>query len=223
MKDLLEKGAVLQRDKETYAIAPHLPAGLVSADQLRALADVAEKYNAAAIKVTAAQRIAIVGLKEEDIDSAWSDLGMKPGAAIGLCVRSVKTCPGTTFCKKAFRDSVKFGLALDERYHGRNLPNKLKIGVSGCPNSCSDNHTRDIGLMGTPKGWTIFVGGKGGVLPRLGDRLIMNVPDEKVLDLVDEIVAHYDENANAKERLGAYIDRVGFDQFKGNLSLEKYQ
>lgn len=220
MKDLLEKGAVLQRDKETYAIAPHIPAGLITSDQLRKLADIADKYNVSAIKITAAQRIALVGLKEEDIDSAWEDLGMKPGAAIGLCVRSIKTCPGTTFCKKAFRDSVSIGLSLDDRYHGMNLPNKLKIGVSGCPNSCSDNHTRDIGLMGTPKGWTVFVGGKGGTIPRLGDRLIMNVPDEKVLDVVDKIVNIYSQHATNKERLGAYIDRVSFNEFKKLVNLD---
>lgn len=222
MKNLLEKGAVLQRDKETYAIAPHVPAGLITSDQLRKLADVADKYKVSAIKVTAAQRIALVGLKEEDIDSAWSDLGMTPGAAIGLCVRSVKTCPGTTFCKKGFRDSVSLGLKIDDRYHGMNLPNKLKIGVSGCPNSCSDNHTRDIGLMGTPKGWTVFVGGKGGVIPRLGDRLAMNIADDKVLDLVDEVINIYSSNATGKERLGAYLDRVGFDNFKSNINLDKY-
>lgn len=223
MKDLLDKGAVIQRDMETYAIAPHVPAGLISSDQLRKLADVADKYNAKAIKITAAQRIALVGLEEKDIDSAWQDLGMKPGAAIGLCVRSIKTCPGTTFCKRAFRDSVSIGLKLDDRYHGMNLPNKLKIGVSGCPNSCSDNHTRDIGLMGTPKGWSVFVGGKGGTIPRLGDKLIMGVSDEKVLNLVDEIVKVYASNATGKERLGAYIDRVGFDNFISNFDLDCYK
>ena len=222
MKDLLDKGAVLQRDKETYAIAPHVPAGLITSDQLRKLADVADKYNVSAIKITAAQRIALVGLKEDDIDSVWNDLGMKPGAAIGLCVRSIKTCPGTTFCKRGFRDSVKMGLALDDRYHGMNLPNKLKIGVSGCPNSCSDNHTRDIGLMGMPKGWTISAGGKGGTMPRLGNRLIMNVPDDKVLEMVDKIVKVYAENASGKERLGAYIDRVGLDEFKSILNLDSF-
>ncbi|WP_394861781.1 nitrite/sulfite reductase domain-containing protein [Paraclostridium bifermentans] len=223
MKDLLDKGAVLQRDKKTYAIAPHVPAGLITSDQLRKLADVADKYNAKAIKITAAQRIALVGLEENDIDSAWQDLGMKPGAAIGLCVRSIKTCPGTSFCKRGFKDSVSIGLKLDDRYHGMNLPNKLKIGVSGCPNSCADNHTRDIGLMGTPKGWTVFVGGKGGTIPRLGDRLVMGIPDEKVLDLVDDIVNLYSENANNKERLGAYIDRVGFEEFAANFDLAKYK
>lgn len=222
MKDLLEKGAVLQRDKETYAIAPHLTGGLVTSEQLRKLADVADKYNASAIKVTGAQRIAIVGLKENDIDSAWADLGMNPGAAIGLCVRSVKICPGTTFCKRGLQDSVAVGAKLDEAYHGRNLPNKLKIGVSGCPNSCADSHTRDIGLIGGPKGWTVYVGGKGGVKPRLGDKLCMNINDENLFKLVEEIIRVYDEYATGRERLGDYIDRVGLDVIKAKLDLDRF-
>ena len=96
------------------------------------------------------------------------------------------------------------------------------MGVSGCSNSCSDNHTRDIGLMGMPKGWTVFVGGKGGTIPRLGDKLIINVADDKVLDLVDEIVNVYANNGTGKERLGAYIDRIGFDEFKSMINLDKY-
>ena len=222
MKDLLEKGAVIQRDLKTYAIAPHVPAGLITSEQLRKLADVADKYNAQAIKVTAAQRIAIVGLKEEDIDSAWNDLGMKPGAAIGLCVRSIKTCPGTTFCKRGFKDSVSLGLKLDDRYHGMNLPNKLKIGVSGCPNSCADSHTRDIGLIGGPKGWILYLGGRGGVIPRLGDRIAMNIPDERIFDVVEKVIDIYAENGQGRERLGNYIDRVGLDEFKKLLNIEEF-
>lgn len=219
MKDLLDKGAVLQRDKETYAIAPHLTGGLVTPDQLRKIADVAEKYNAAALKVTGAQRIAIVGLKEEDIDSAWADLGMKPGAAIGLCVRSVKICPGTTFCKKGLQDSVAIGSKLDGAFHGRNLPNKLKIGVSGCPNSCADSHTRDIGLIGGGKGWMVYVGGKGGLKPRLGDRILLSVPEDELFQVVEKIIQVYDENAQGKERIGDYIDRVGLGEFKEKLGI----
>lgn len=219
MNDLLEKGAVLQRDKETYAIAPHIMGGIVTPDQLRKIADVAEKYGAAALKLTAAQRIAIVGLKEEDLDKAWEELGMKPGAAIGLCVRSVKICPGTTFCKRGLNDSVGIGAKLDELYHGKDLPNKLKIGVSGCPNSCSDSHTRDIGLIGTTKGWHMIVGGKGGRKPRLGDMLIQNVDEEGVLNMIEKIVDVYAENGAKHERLGDYIDRIGLDTFKQQVGI----
>lgn len=220
--DLLEKGAIVQRDRENYAIAPHLVGGLVTPEQLRKLADVAEKYNAQAVKVTAAQRIALVGISEENIDSAWADLGMKPGAAVGLCVRSVKICPGTTFCKRGLQDSVGIGAQLDEMFHGQVLPNKLKMGVSGCPNSCGDSHTRDIGIIGGGKGWMVVVGGKGGAKPRIGDRIALSVPNDKVVSFVEKIVDVYKNNAEKKERLGDYIDRIGLEEFKTLVNVEAY-
>ena len=221
-KDLLEKGAVLQRDKETYAIAPHLTAGIVSADELRKIADVADKYNVSAIKVTGAQRIALVGLKEEDIDSAWGDLGMSPGAAIGLCVRSIKVCPGTTFCKRGLQDSVAVGSKLDSLYHGKNLPNKLKIGVSGCPHSCADSAFKDIGLIGSGKGWMVYVGGKGGMKPRIADRIALCIPEENLFNLVEKIIEVYDNNATGKERIGDYIDRIGIETYKNQIDIDSY-
>ncbi|NFS28302.1 NAD(P)/FAD-dependent oxidoreductase [Clostridium botulinum] len=221
-KDLLDKGAILQRDKETYAIAPHLTAGLITPEQLRTLADVAEKYEVKAVKVTGAQRIALVGIKEEEIDNAWKDLDMKPGAAVGLCVRSVKICPGTTFCKKGLQDSVAIGSKLDGLYHGKNLPNKLKIGVSGCPQSCADNHIKDIGIYGMTKGWVVQIGGKGGLKPRLADKIAMNVSEEKLFPLVEKIIQIYSENATARERLGDYIDRVGLEEVKKQIDIESY-
>ena len=83
-KDILEKGAIVQRDKETYAIAPHIAGWIIDPASLRKIADVAEKYNAKALKITSAQRIAIVGIDAKDIDDAWKDLGMKTGDAIGF-------------------------------------------------------------------------------------------------------------------------------------------
>ncbi|MFT9494401.1 hypothetical protein [Anaerosolibacter sp.] len=213
-KDLLEKGAVLQRDNETYAIAPHIPGGIVNSETLRKIADVAEKYNAQAIKLTSSQRIAIVGLKEDEIDRVWQDLEMKPGAAIGLCVRSVKFCPGTTFCKRGQQDAVGVGMKLDDLYHGMDLPNKLKIGVSGCPNSCAENHFRDIGIMGMPKGFKIEVGGMGGIKPRIGDTLYDNIDEDDLYPIIDKVVKVYAEGAKKHERLGAYIDRVGIEEFR---------
>lgn len=217
-KDLLEKGAILQRDNETYAIAPHLPGGIVSAKQLRMIADVAEKYNAATLKVTSSQRVAIVGLKEEDLDSAWTDLGIKPGAAIGLCVRSIKICPGTTFCKRGQQDAVGLGLKLDAKYHGMPLASKFKMAVSGCANSCSEPAIKDIGIMGTPKGYTVMVGGNAAIKPRLADVIADELNEEEVLSLVDRIMAFCKKNGS-KHRLGRVIDEMGLSQFKKEIGL----
>ena len=116
-EDIIEKGAILQRDKETYAIAPHIPGGIITDfNLLRKLADVADKYGAKAIKLTSAERFAMVGLKADDLDQVWRELGLVPGAAIGICVRSIKICPGTTFCRLGLQDAVGVGLQLDARY-----------------------------------------------------------------------------------------------------------
>lgn len=217
-KDILEKGAILQRDRETFAIAPHTPGGIVSADMLRKIADTADKYEAAAIKLTSAQRVCIVGLKEDDIDNAWDDLGMKPGAAIGPCVRSIKICPGTTFCKRGQQDAVTLGLELDEKYHGMQLPSKFKIAVSGCMNSCSEPAVRDIGIMGTPKGYTVMVGGNAGIRPRLGDVIADELNDDEVKELVEKIVSFYKTHAK-KHRIGRMIDDMGIENFKKEIGL----
>ncbi|ADE36156.1 nitrite/sulfite reductase domain-containing protein [Methanohalophilus mahii] len=217
-KDILEKGAILQRDRETFAIAPQTPGGIVSPDILRKIADTADKYGAAAIKLTSAQRVCIVGLKEEDIDNAWDDLGMKPGAAIGLCVRSIKICPGTTFCKRGQQDAVTLGLELDEIYHGMQLPSKFKIAVSGCMNSCSEPAVRDIGIMGTPKGYTVMVGGNAGIRPRLGDVIADELNDDEVKELVDKIVSFYKTHTK-KHRIGRVIDDMGLENFKREIGL----
>jgi len=212
-KDLPEKGAIIQRDKETFAIAPHIPGGIIDPAGLRKIADVAEKYNAKALKLTSAQRIAIVGINPADIDQAWKDLGMKPGAAIGLCVRSVKICPGTTFCKRGQQDSVGVGLKLDQKYHGMALPWKFKMGVSGCANSCAEPAVKDVGLIGTSKGWKLLVGGSSGVKPSIGKVLAENLSDEEALDLIDRVVNYYKDHAQ-KQRLGEFIESIGFEKFK---------
>lgn len=209
-----EKGVVLQRDKETYAIAPHLPCGVVTPDQLRKLAAAAEKYGAAAVKVTSAARIAIVGIKETDIDAIWGDLGIRPGHAVGMCVRSVKACPGTAFCRLGQQDSLGMGMKLDEIYHGMDLPSKTKMGVSGCRNQCAENCIKDVGLYGKKEGWVLTVGGKGTGKPRLADTLAEDIDSDQALRLIEKVIAFYMENAKKVERIGAMIDRLGLDALK---------
>jgi NAD(P)H-nitrite reductase large subunit len=208
-----QEGVIIQRDGETYAVAPHVPCGVVKPETLRKLADTAEKYGAA-LKITSAARVAIVGLREQDILDVWSELGMEAGAAVGLCVRSVKACPGTTFCKRGMQDSLAVGLKLDEKYHGAELPGKLKLGVSGCPNQCAETCIKDVGLVGTPKGWRVVVGGNGGAKARLSVELARDLATEDALELVERVIAYYRANARPHQRLGSMIEKMGFEKFK---------
>lgn len=213
-----EKGVIRQRGTEDikYAIAPHVPCGVVKPDQLRRLADVADKYKVSELKITSAARIAIIGLEEAQVEQIWKDLGMDPGHAVGLCVRSIKACPGIQYCRLAMQDSLEMGMELDRRYHGLVLPSKMKMGVSGCKIQCAENCIKDISLYGTPKGWSVMIGGNGSAWPRLADLLVEDLPSEDALEMVARIIDYYKENSK-RERMGRMIERLGLDKVKADL------
>lgn len=213
-QDMQGKGAIIQRDKETYAIAPHIPGGITNAATLRKIAEVAERYDARSLKITSAQRIAIIGLPEEKLDEIWTALGEAHGAAIGLCVRSVKICPGTDYCKRGQQDSVAIGLEMDRRYHGMELPWKFKMGVSGCLNDCGEVCIKDVGLIGTPKGWNLMVGGNGGSQPRLSVKLMENIATgEEALAMVEHLVQWFKAKGR-RCRLGKLIEEMDVETFR---------
>ncbi len=215
-KDILEKGAILQRDRETYAIAPHIPGGFTDTATLRKICDVADKYGLT-LKITSAQRIAMFGVKEEELDAVWTDLAQEPGAAIGLCVRSIRICPGTQQCKRAVLDSASLGLKLDKIYHAMELPNKMKMGVSGCLLACAESGVKDIGIVGHNKGWRVLVGGNAGPRPRLGEMLVDNIQtEEEVLEVVAKVIEVY-KNDPQQGRLGRLIEEIGIEAFRARI------
>jgi len=207
-----EKGAIIQRDLETFSISPHIPGGFADPALLRKIADVAEKYGAKFVKLTGAQRIAIIGIREEDLDKAWAEFTDR-SRAIGLTIRSIQICPGTRACKKAKQDSPGLGFALDKEFYGKPAPAKFKMGVSGCSNCCSDSWLKDIGFFGTDTGFVAVVGGKGGGTAKPGRVLAENLTADQAIALAGKVIAFYRENGKFPERLGATIDRVGFDTF----------
>jgi NAD(P)H-nitrite reductase large subunit len=217
MLRLGEKGAIPQRDQETYAIAPHIPCGIVTPELLRKIADVAEKYNAMALKITGATRIAIIGVREDDIDGIWDELAMSPGAAVGLCVRSVRSCPGTTYCRLGQQDAIGMGMKLDASYHGVQLPGKFKMAVSGCKINCAESWVRDLGLVGKKDGWMLTIGGNVGTRPRIGQEVAEGLDDKTAEAAVGKVVEVYRENAKKGERLGKTIDRIGLEPFQEAL------
>lgn len=210
-------GAILQRDKTTYAIVPRIPGGLLSSEKLESLAKVVEKYSIPIVKITSGQRIALVGLQEKDILAVYEDLKMDPGRAIELCLHYVQACPGTEVCKFGIRDSLGFGIQLENMLAGKDLPAKMKIGVSGCPFCCGENFVRDIGLMGKKNGWTVSFGGHSGNRPRVGDILAEDMSDAEAIDLIDKCFTYYRENAKKKERTSRFIERIGLEEFKKNV------
>ena len=212
MQDLL-KYTILQKDKESYAIVPSTPTGLVTPETLRKVADIAEKYQAL-VKLTNAQRIALVGFKEDNVNAAVEELEIPLATAAGSVVRSIKACPGTATCRLGMQDSLSLAMELDKRYLGKALPSKFKIAVSGCPNSCGESAVVDLGIIGVKKGFKVLVGGCAGARPRIGDVLATVETQEEVLALAEKIISYYASNAKQGERLARVIERLGIEEFK---------
>ncbi len=209
--------AILQRDKKTYAIVPRIPGGLLKRCHLLAIAEVVEKYDIPLVKLTSGQRIALVGLKEEDLENVYRDLGMDPGRATELCLHYVQACPGTEVCKFGIRDSLGFGISIETLLAEKHLPAKLKIGVSGCQFCCAENFVRDIGVLGKKNGWTVSFGGHAGNRPRIGDILATDLSDDEATALINNCLEFYKNNAKKKERTSRFMERIGLEEFKKNV------
>jgi len=210
----IPKGAILQRDKETYAIVPRTPVGLVSPEDLERIVKVARKYQIPVIKITSGQRFALVGMNKDDVDKIWEDLGMDVGKATELCLHYVQACPGTAVCKFGVKDSLGLGMEIEKFFSGLDLPAKVKIGVSGCPFCCGESFVRDIGILGKKKGWTFIVGGSSARRPRIGDVLIEDLSGEEVINLAKQTLEYYQDKAKKRERMARFVDRIGIENMK---------
>ncbi len=210
-------GAILQRDKETYAIVPRTPVGLVNVDDLERIVKVVRKYGIPVVKITSGQRFALVGMKKEDLPSIWKDLGMDMGKAVELCLHYVQACPGTAVCKFGVQDSLGLGMDIERFFYGMDLPAKVKIGVSGCPFCCGESFVRDIGVLGKKTGWTFAVGGSSARRPRVADVLRDDLSKEDVIDLTRRTLEFYREKAKKRERMARFVDRIGIENLKEAL------
>ena len=210
------RGAILQKDKKTYAIVPRIPMGVLTPEILESIAKVARKYNVRIIKITSGQRIALVGLNPEDVGPAWKDLEMEVGPAEGLCVHYVQACPGTETCKFGQGDSLSLAAKVEKMFVGKEdfIPAKTKFGISGCTLNCAESYVRDLGAFCTPKGWSVVVGGNSGGRPRIGDVIAKNLTEDQVIELFSKCLDFYGRNANSRERMPRLIERIGIEEFK---------
>jgi len=206
--------ANIQKDG-TFSVVPRIAGGVTSSDQLRRLADVADRYEVRMIKITGGQRIDLLGVKKEDLPAVWRDLEMPSGHAYGKSFRTVKTCVGSEFCRFGLGDSTTLGIRIEERFAGLESPAKLKLGVAGCPRNCSEAMVKDVGLVAVEGGrWEIYVGGAAGAHVRKGDLLCtVDTPDEAMLR-VGRFIQYYREHARWLERTYAFMDRVGPDRVR---------
>lgn len=223
--DILRKAAILQRDGETYAIMAPMLGGVLDMETARRVADIGEKFQVQTLKVTGAQRLALIGIKEEDIDAAYEQLGVTPAQGSHLCAQYIKICPGIAFCTRGQKDTISFAKRLHEAFYPfPKITSKVKIGVAGCFNSCVEPAIKDIGLIGLKKGWILMIGGAGGKDPILGEVVARNLDDDQVIEILDKLLKFYraasQRHRTRNERLGVIMQKEGKERILRVCGLE---
>lgn len=211
--------ANIQKDG-TYSVVPRMWGGLTNPRELRAIADVVEKYDAPMVKVTGGQRLDIFGIKKEDLPAVWADLnaaGMVSGHAYGKSLRTVKTCVGSEWCRFGTQDSTGLGVKTERMTWGSWMPHKFKIAVSGCPRNCAEATIKDFGIVCVDSGYELSVGGNGGIKVRATDFLCKVATEEEALEYCAAFIQVYREEARYLERTAPWIERVGVDYVKSRV------
>lgn len=200
--------ATLQSDG-TYTIIPQMYGGITSAEQLCKIAEVAEKYKITDVAITSEQRIHLLGVKKEDLQGVCMDLNMPLSSPHGNRVQNIKTCIGEHICSCDKQPSLKLAAALEKQLEFLSTPYRVKMGISACLHNGAGSTTKDVGVIGTERGWEIYIAGSSGRHVRSGELLIVVVTTEEVIEVVSGFVQYYRETANYLERTWEWLERVG--------------
>jgi nitrite reductase (NADH) large subunit len=208
--------ANIQQDG-TFSVIPRIWGGVATAGELRAIANVAEKFSVSTIKITGGQRIGLYGIKKDDLPNVWEELneaGLVSGYAYGKSLRTVKTCVGKEWCRFGTQLAIQMGIRLEKLIWGSWMPHKFKMAVSGCPRNCAEATIKDFGIVAVDSGWELHVGGNAGVKVRSTDLLCKVTTEEEVIEYGCAFIQLYREGAHYQERTAPWIERVGFSVVK---------
>lgn len=211
--------ANIQKDG-TYSVVPRMWGGVTAAAELRAIADVVDRYAIPTVKVTGGQRIDLLGVKREQLPEVWRDLnaaGMVSGHAYAKGLRTVKTCVGSEWCRFGTQDSTAMGIALERMTWGSWHPHKVKLAVSGCPRNCAEATIKDFGVIAVDSGWELHIAGNGGIHLRGTDFLCKVTTPEEVLEYCAAFLQLYREEARYLDRTAPWVERVGLDYVKRRI------
>lgn len=205
--------ANIQKDG-TYTVVPRMYGGVTTPEDLKKIADVSLKYDVKVVKVTGGQRLDLIGVKKEDVPKVWEELDMPSGYAYAKSLRTVKTCVGSQFCRFGTQDSMGMGALMERKYERLDFPAKFKMAVNGCPRNCAESCTKDIGIVGNDGGWEVFIGGNGGIKPRIADSFCKVKTDEELIEVCSAVMQYYRETGNYLERTSEWVERMGLEQIQ---------
>jgi dissimilatory sulfite reductase (desulfoviridin) alpha/beta subunit len=222
------RGFIRQKDKNYFVVRVKTQLGNVNSEQLAQLSDIARKYGRSYMTFTTRLNIDIPWVVQENLDAvkqAVEDVGLNVGWT-GLTVRPIVACKGSTTCNNGLVDTQGLGRLLDERFFGKNLPAKFKIGITGCKNDCGKAEINDLGFVGQrsseakgERGYAAYFGGMFGRVHREGRQAGPLLSLDEAIALTEKVIDYMERNAHPKERLGMLIDRMGWEEFLNAIGL----
>jgi sulfite reductase (NADPH) hemoprotein beta-component len=197
--------------------------GDATAEQMEAIADLADRYSFGEIRVGHEQNLVLPHVARRDLLPLWRSLDAVGVATpnVGL-VSDIISCPGLDYCSLANARSIPIAQEITRRFRDHNLARelgRLHINISGCINACGHHHVGHIGILGVEKNgeefYQITLGGKADEDAKLGTLIGPAVPYAEVADVVEDIAAAYVELRERPDEL--FIDtvkRTGVEPFK---------
>ncbi|WP_234050958.1 MULTISPECIES: nitrite/sulfite reductase [unclassified Xanthobacter] len=199
------------------------PPGDCTADQMDAIADLADRYAYGEIRVAHEQNLVFPHVRQKDLPALWKALDAIGVATpnVGL-VTDIISCPGLDYCSLANTRSIPIAQKLTERFaDDARIADigRLHVNISGCINACGHHHIGHIGILGVEKKdeefFQITLGGKGNSKARLGELIGPAIPESEIVDAVERLVETYLElRTSPQETFIAAVERLGIEPFK---------
>ncbi len=196
--------------------------GDISADEMDALAELADRFSLGELRAGHRQNLTLVDIQQPDLHSLWQEL-----VALGLAtpnlgqLTDIISCPGLDYCNLANARSIPVARDISQHFLDADYlacVGDLTINVSGCMNACGHHHVGNIGILGVDKRGKEFfqltLGGSSDERASLGNRLGPGLPQEDVPDAIEAVVNQYLEVRNENERFLDTYRRVGIEPFK---------
>ncbi len=203
---------------KTFLPMPGLNAGMLTLEDLERVTELVRKYNVPMVKVTGAQRLFFHGLEPEKQGELMAELNFPKGMPHARKrLHYVQACPGKKWCKFGIKNTEKMARALSAMELQGPLPNKVKVGISGCRMCCCESWMRDVGLTAEKDGWRFSFGGNAAGRPRIGDLVADGLTDEEALTLIEKTLNYFLTTAKFKTRSARFMERVGIDELKKHV------
>ncbi|MHB8493670.1 MAG: nitrite/sulfite reductase [Casimicrobiaceae bacterium] len=204
---------------------PGVPPGDVTADEMDAIAQLADRYSFGEVSVSHEQNLILRDVREADLFELWTQLKARRLATpnIGL-LTDIVCCPGGDFCSLANARSIPVAEAITRRFDDIDYVHDvgdLDINMSGCMNACGHHHIGGIGILGVDKGgdeyYQVSIGGSQGNDAALGRVIGPSFAAQDLPDVVERLVETYVAHRHADERFVDTVRRIGLEPFKARV------